>query len=329
MKNFLRSVAGKTVLFVLVAIMFAAAAVSAASVVFLTLNGFYDEKTDVESAGDRMRGDYFSRYVQQDAYSAAFAVLTAGEEPYTPDSLQYSLYDETGNLISTNHDASVPETGDFWDYRVYIWKNETFLRVSFYDDPTEIGEKYVFCASPSDLREGYFGVDRYSRTANLISLGYSVRYIMIAVLAVSASLLLAAFVTLMCFGQTPEYRRDRSRSLEPRSVRLACVLLGLFLFVCLHNCRRQPFLREKAHCRRHFRAARILCLAWAFNELFRSDQRGNADKKHGHIRDRQTDLPFLPSLRTLLRVCPPRPKNLRRGAFDNSCRICGYNGFFR
>ena len=47
MKNFLRSVAGKTVLFVLVAIMFAAAAVSAASVVFLTLNGFYDEKTDV------------------------------------------------------------------------------------------------------------------------------------------------------------------------------------------------------------------------------------------------------------------------------------------
>ena len=126
MKNFLRSVAGKTVLFVLVAIMFAAAAVSAASVVFLTLNGFYDEKTDVESAGDRMRGDYFSRYVQQDAYSAAFAVLTAGEEPYTPDSLQYSLYDETGNLISTNHDASVPETGDFWDYRVYIWKNETF-----------------------------------------------------------------------------------------------------------------------------------------------------------------------------------------------------------
>lgn len=204
MKNFLRSVAGKTVLFVLVAIMFAAAAVSAASVVFLTLNGFYDEKTDVESAGDRMRGDYFSRYVQQDAYSAAFAVLTAGEEPYTPDSLQYSLYDETGNLISTNHDASVPETGDFWDYRVYIWKNETFLRVSFYDDPTEIGEKYVFCASPSNLREGYFGVDRYSRTANLISLGYSVRYIMIAVLAVSASLLLAAFVTLMCVsGRRP------------------------------------------------------------------------------------------------------------------------------
>ncbi len=204
MKNFLRSVAGKTVLFVLVAIMFAAAAVSAASVVLLTLNGFYDEKTDVESAGDRMRGDYFSRYVQQDAYSAAFAVLTAGEEPYTPDSLQYSLYDETGNLISTNHDASVPETGVFWDYRVYIWKNETFLRVSFYDDPTEIGEKYVFCASPSDLREGYFGVDRYSRTANLISLGYSVRYIMIAVLAVSASLLLAAFVTLMCVsGRRP------------------------------------------------------------------------------------------------------------------------------
>lgn len=54
MKNFLRSVAGKTVLFVLVIIMFVTAAASAFSVALLAVYGFYDEKTDIESAKRRM-----------------------------------------------------------------------------------------------------------------------------------------------------------------------------------------------------------------------------------------------------------------------------------
>lgn len=67
-----------------------------------------------------------------------------------------------------------------------------------------MGEKYIFCANPANLREGYFGVDRYSRTANLISLGYSLRYVVVALLAVSIPALLAAFITLMCVsGRRP------------------------------------------------------------------------------------------------------------------------------
>ena len=63
MKNFLRSVAGKTVLFVLVIIMFVTAAVSAFSVALLAVYGFYDEKTDIESAKRRMEKEYFISYV--------------------------------------------------------------------------------------------------------------------------------------------------------------------------------------------------------------------------------------------------------------------------
>lgn len=204
MKNFLRSVTGKTVLFVLVIIMFVTAAVSAFSVALLAVYGFYDEKTDVESAKSRMEKEYFISYVQSDAYSAAFSVIRDGEEPYTPDSLDYAFYDETGKQLSTNYDAAVSANDDIWSYRVYIWKNETFFRTSFYNDPNEVGEKYIFCANPANLREGYFGVDRYSRTANLISLGYSLRYVVVALLAVSIPALLAAFITLMCVsGRRP------------------------------------------------------------------------------------------------------------------------------
>lgn len=204
MKNFLRSVAGKTVLFVLVIIMFVTAAVSAFSVALLAVYGFYDEKTDIESAKRRMEKEYFISYVQSDAYSAAFSVIRDGEEPYTPDSLDYAFYDETGKQLSTNYDAAVSANDDIWNYRVYIWKNETFFRTSFYNDPNEVGEKYIFCANPANLREGYFGVDRYSRTANLISLGYSLRYVVVALLAVSIPALLAAFITLMCVsGRRP------------------------------------------------------------------------------------------------------------------------------
>lgn len=128
MKNFLRSVAGKTVLFVLVIIMFVTAAASAFSVALLAVYGFYDEKTDIESAKRRMEKEYFISYVQSDAYSAAFSVIRDGEEPYTPDSLDYAFYDETGKQLSTNYDAAVSANDDIWSYRVYIWKNETFFR---------------------------------------------------------------------------------------------------------------------------------------------------------------------------------------------------------
>lgn len=131
MKNFLRSVAGKTVLFVLVIIMFVTAAVSAFSVALLAVYGFYDEKTDIESAKRRMEKEYFISYVQSDAYSAAFSVIRDGEEPYTPDSLDYAFYDETGKQLSTNYDAAVSANDDIWSYRVYIWKNETFFRTLF------------------------------------------------------------------------------------------------------------------------------------------------------------------------------------------------------
>lgn len=113
MKNFLRSVAGKTVLFVLVIIMFVTAAVSAFSVALLAVYGFYDEKTDIESAKRRMEKEYFISYVQSDAYSAAFSVIRDGEEPYTPDSLDYAFYDETGKQLSTNYDAPFPQTTTF------------------------------------------------------------------------------------------------------------------------------------------------------------------------------------------------------------------------
>ena len=227
MKNFLRSVAGKTVLFVLVIIMFVTAAVSAFSVAVLAVYGFYDEKTDVESAKSRMEKEYFISYVQSDAYSAAFSVLQEGEEPYTPDSLDYAFYDEMGKQLSTNYDAAVSANDDIWSYRVYIWKNETFFRTSFYNDPTEVGEMYIFCANPSNLHEGYFGVDRYSRTANLISLGYSLRYVVVTLLAVSIPALLAAFVTLMCVSG----RRPNTEEIVPGA--LNRVPFDVLFLVCI------------------------------------------------------------------------------------------------
>lgn len=231
MKNFLRSVAGKTALFVLVIIMFVTAAVSAFSVAVLAVYGFYDEKTDIESAKRRKEKEYFSSYVQGDAYSAAFSVLQEGEEPYTPDSLDYALYDKTEKLLSTNYDASVSSNDDIWDYRVFIWKgelqNETFFRVSFYNDPTEVGELYIFCATPANLHEGYFGVDRYSRTANLISLGYSLRYVVVTLLVVSIPALLAAFVTLMCVSG----RRPNTEEIVPGA--LNRVPFDVLFLVCI------------------------------------------------------------------------------------------------
>lgn len=227
MKNFLRSVAGKTVLFVLVIIMLVTAAASAFSVALLAVYGFYDEKTDIESAKRRMEKEYFISYVQSDAYSAAFSVIRDGEEPYTPDSLDYAFYDETGKQLSTNYDAAVSANDDIWSYRVYIWKNETFFRTSFYNDPNEVGEKYIFCANPANLREGYFGVDRYSRTANLISLGYSLRYVVVALLAVSIPALLAAFITLMCVSG----RRPNTEEIVPGA--LNRVPFDVLFLVCV------------------------------------------------------------------------------------------------
>lgn len=90
-----------------------------------------------------------------------------------------------------------------------------------------MGEKYIFCANPANLREGYFGVDRYSRTANLISLGYSLRYVVVALLAVSIPALLAAFITLMCVSG----RRPNTEEIVPGA--LNRVPFDVLFLVCV------------------------------------------------------------------------------------------------
>ena len=59
-----------------------------------------------------MEKEYFISYVQSDAYSAAFSVIRDGEEPYTPDSLDYARFTTKRESNSTNYDAAVSANDD-------------------------------------------------------------------------------------------------------------------------------------------------------------------------------------------------------------------------
>ncbi len=174
-----------------------------------------------------MEKEYFISYVQSDAYSAAFSVIRDGEEPYTPDSLDYAFYDETGKQLDKLRRGRFRKRRHL-SYRVYRWKNETFFPHLFYNDPNEDGRKGIFSAQIRQIcARDIFGVDRYSRT-NLISLGYSFALCCCWLCSpFQFPALLAAFITLMCGF------RARRPNTENRSGALNRIPFDVLFLVCV------------------------------------------------------------------------------------------------
>lgn len=209
MKNFIRKLPVKIICFILCGIFLCITVAGVVGAVLIAFEGFYKE-TEEELFWDEYHYDVFYK-ANMFTYSAVSGKAYHYETDYSADktNLRYAVFDGSGNAVLTNCGGN----GDW----VYHFKFERYLNGERWDvrniDPgynTDIADENIWTCSVY-FEEGFPVSDEYAFTAGIIEIGYSLRYTVYVIVAVSFALFITLIIVLMCASA----RRPNSDELHP------------------------------------------------------------------------------------------------------------------
>lgn len=196
MKDFLRSTAGKTVLFILCIITTCTLIVSVigAAVMFQEDAYFY---THTE---EEIKQDFIGSELKERGYGFVYDAIDDSSVFYDNGAITYEVLDSSGNRIGKSKGAG---TVSDWQYsfKYGIWRSgdneitSVFYINEGYYDPEEYGEDY--CIVRMNVNEESGISDREVFVSKIIHIAYSLRYAVYAVALVSLIMSVVFFIALM------------------------------------------------------------------------------------------------------------------------------------
>lgn len=237
-KHFWRTVAGKTILFIVINISLFSLTMSVLASVFAISQDLYDitEQEYYEQVGENNLIDL--------AICNAEMILTSKNNRF--DSMSLQIEDDKGQVLGASYDfdevsSSVGKSGEYQDAELFTYNISLFKAedgtVNFNMYSSDSGDvtsaKIKVYANPAD----FAGMSAYEK--DIVHLAYTLRYAVYPIGIVSFFLCLAAFISLMCVsGMRPD---SEEPALGPiGKVPFDLILLAFFLtlpiaFVILSN----------------------------------------------------------------------------------------------
>ena len=234
MKRFIRTIAGKTVLFIICIISLCLFIGSAFGAYSLVVNGFYTQSK--KAIYDDIVGDMIL-YKCDDVFMLEFGELDYDfENAIINSNIIYQIQDEHGKVVA-GIDDSISANKQKWYYsnQYTVAKDgNKVVDVRFFDSEStdENSVKYTLHIG---LKDGLPENDDYLFETNYINIGYSLRYMVYVIVILALFMAIASFITLMRIAG----RKPGSEELHPGPLNripfdlivVACVFVGILLFV--------------------------------------------------------------------------------------------------
>lgn len=202
MKRFARTVAGKTVIFIVCILLLCIFAGCVLGVVILAADSNYnfyaysEQEIYEEAIDSRLRGDGYC-FLQDAAGSAPDAISILDKNYF------FEILDENGALFCHSEDAGEISNWQY-SYSFAVKKNRNNEIGAVYWQVPPYIETVLYTVNMS-VKQGSAAASEYALTARLVHFAYSLRY---AVYGIGAAALLAAvvcFIILMCVsGRKPD-----------------------------------------------------------------------------------------------------------------------------
>lgn len=204
MKRFIRTIAGKTIIFIACILSLCIFAGSVLGIILMTADSDYNFYTQSEQ---ELKEQVIGGNLRSQAYSFLWdaAYRDANPVPVTDNNYIFEVLDENDKSLYHSADA-----GDLsqWQYsfifEVFKNSNNKVTHFYFYDANTPTVKNAEYYTVNMSLKEGSQDANEYALITQVIHIAYSLRY---AVYAIGIAALLVAiicFITLMCVsGRKP------------------------------------------------------------------------------------------------------------------------------
>ena len=196
MKRFIRTIAGKTMLFIICIISLCMLMGSVVGAIIFAEGNFYtrSEKAIYDDTIHRMLISKSEDIIQQELY----------EGSYNNDNsnIIYEMLDENGKILRATEDGVTANKQD-WDYSVQydIEKDgDEVTNIYFYHDSEMTDRKFVNYTLHISLKDGLPENDEFSFVAKCLNIGYRLRYMVYVIGILALLTAIVSFTTLMCIA---------------------------------------------------------------------------------------------------------------------------------
>ncbi len=233
MKRFIRTIAGKTMLFIICILSLCLFIGSAFGALSLVVNGFYTQSK--KAVYDDIVGDMIL-YKCDDIF-----ILEYGEEDYNlknaikNSNIIYQIQDEHGKVVAGIDDSnSANKQKWYYSYQCTVVKDGDKVVGFHFFDSKFTDENSVKYTLHIGLKDGLPEKDDFFFETNYINVGYSLRYIIYVIVIIALLIAIASFITLMRIAG----RKPSSEEIHPGPLNrvpfdlivVACSFVGILLF---------------------------------------------------------------------------------------------------
>lgn len=234
MKHFSRKLPVKIICFILCIVSLAITAGSVIGAIAIGESGFYSHSKDYmleESAYGLFTSDAHNKIIHEAVNEMA------GHYDFSSDftNLRFQVFDPEGKVILQNTKNTLEADSNFWKYfcsfQITTTTDNYHLDYLGREAITNTEDVYVVCAY---LEEGLPANDKYALVADVVNLGYSLRYAIYPIGIVALFVSIFCFITLMCASA----RKPKSEELHPGALNwvpfdVLLLIIGFTIALCL------------------------------------------------------------------------------------------------
>ncbi|MCR4855246.1 MAG: HAMP domain-containing histidine kinase [Erysipelotrichaceae bacterium] len=194
MKGFMKTTAGKTILFILCIISATMMGLSSVGALIMAEEDLYT----------RTKEEVYSSYVRSAMIQDLYPIVYAANDPdnkYESPRLAYAIYDEYGNLFLSSDDYQENTVNEVFEFRALKDEEGDLTDIFFsshYNDHNSAGQTAY--KVKAYLKSDESITDRYAMAEKVLDVAYPLRYGIYGIIVTSLIAFIAAFVALMCVG---------------------------------------------------------------------------------------------------------------------------------